>query len=185
MKHFIIVAMGGLLLQACVPIPIFEPEPYSDEMLSQLTIGETSREEVVDMVGEPLGKWEDETVFFYRETQTVALIITTAPGGLIEYEHSLFVEFDQDDKLKRFERAEEDRAGPYPLCTSDGICSAILTDAERFQSKLPTSFEGHEYPTHIVYFVSAANALPPKTTALHSCDLFLYQLSRPTYGPII
>jgi hypothetical protein len=98
-----------------VPIPtteakLLEGKRLKEEDLDFLTPGMT-KQEVAERLGSPTVIWEDARVFAYewvvRQGELVGIAITPAPvpvWGDIPKTYRLLIQFDEQDKILRFER---------------------------------------------------------------------------------
>ncbi len=76
-----------LLLGGCVPIPLALPadeEPFKEKVIGRIQVGETSRDEVIEMLGEPKAFLMDPEIHYYAESHfkgfVGVLILVVAPG---------------------------------------------------------------------------------------------------------
>lgn len=104
-----------LLLEGCV-LPSFSGEPYPQELLQQIRPGESSREHVRTVLGEPHASRDGDRYWLYGRTRTAAYLIVQGGGPLVEANWVL-VEFGAGDVAARVEHVEEGRG-----CTTDGLC---------------------------------------------------------------
>jgi len=58
-----------LILGGCVPFPRFVEEPYTDEV-PNLTIGITTKNDVLDLLGEPGSTYARESEYVYAESRS-------------------------------------------------------------------------------------------------------------------
>ena len=105
-----------LLFTGCLYIPVKENkvvsgEKISDDQLSLIQPGVTTKTDIITELGEPDVFWEDECVFAYNWEMRSA-IMPWAFGygydgavGIAEFDkdYVLLIQFDQNDCVKRFE----------------------------------------------------------------------------------
>ncbi len=83
-----------LLLGGCVPIPLVLPaeeEPFKEKLIGRIQIGETSRDGVMEILGEPKAFLMDPEIHYYAESQfmgfagavIVVLGLPYGPPGLL------------------------------------------------------------------------------------------------------
>ena len=103
--------------QACVVIPVPESKVLSgrrivDAELSFLQPGVTTKADVIRHLGEPTVFWEDERIFAY-DWKMLQAVMPWVIGGpysavagveMIGKKYILLIQFDQDDRLTRFEK---------------------------------------------------------------------------------
>lgn len=115
------VCFGALLLQAgclLLPIPTSEDKvlagtPVTEEQLAFLAPGVTTKSEVVDRLGEPDVIWEEARLFAYEWTVRQGILIWAVGAGYTGHagatdlpkRYMLLVQFDERDRVQRFERA--------------------------------------------------------------------------------
>ena len=99
--------VGATLLSSCIVIPMPTGTENIDlEQHPTITLGQTSREEVVAALGEPSIIWETERVLVYTEGSSIGLF-WIVPGGFFANEVGddiLIMRFDQSDRLERLEK---------------------------------------------------------------------------------
>ncbi|MDP3420531.1 MAG: hypothetical protein Q8R61_08150 [Thiobacillus sp.] len=115
----LLLAAITLYLYGCV-IPIPTPEnkvlagtPVTEEQLAFIQLGETTKENVLARLGEPQIVWEDAHIFVYEwEVRHGVLLWAVGAGysgafGAIDLRerYVLIIQFDDTDRLQRFERA--------------------------------------------------------------------------------
>ena len=101
----VIGSLGGCV----IPLPN-PPQRVSDEQLLTIKHGQTSRAEVVAVLGQPDVIWETERVFVYEEGPTIRLL-WIIPGNysaaflLSELgEDIIIMRFDEADRIERLDR---------------------------------------------------------------------------------
>jgi len=107
-------------LNGCVVLPIPTGErkvlagkPVTQEQLAFLTPKVTSKMEVVDRLGSPDVIWEEGRIFAYNWEMRQGVLLWavgagySAVGGIadIPKRYVLLIQFDDQDRLRRFERA--------------------------------------------------------------------------------
>jgi hypothetical protein len=101
-------------LSGCI-IPSFSKEPYQEEEIRQVHPGETSREAIVKLFGQPDVTRENDTIWIYGKVRTAAILLGKGFAIISDFQF-LAVEFEQN-VVKSFELVE-DAYG----CSSTGIC---------------------------------------------------------------
>jgi len=111
----VVLVAALLLLGGCI-LPSFSREPYPQELLQQIEPGESSRDDVRTVLGEPHATRDGDRYWLYGRTRTAAYLIVEGGGPLVEANWVL-VEFGTADVATRVEHVEEGLG-----CTTDGIC---------------------------------------------------------------
>lgn len=113
-----------LLLTSCIMIPVPTPEskilagtPVTEEQLYFLNLESTTKQVVMERLGNPNFIWEDERIFTYNWDMRQGILFW-AVGGMsqgalgggggmtdIPKHHLLLIQFDEQDRVQRFERA--------------------------------------------------------------------------------
>lgn len=119
----------GLLLQACVVLPIpldedkvLEGRPITESQLSFMRPGSTTREEVVHRFGQPYIIWADARIFIYRWEMRQGILIWAVAsnreiiGDAIDIPRHclLLIAFDGNNVVTRFERVTRPASRPAP-----------------------------------------------------------------------
>lgn len=100
-------------LSACVAIPLLDrhPDNVPDEALAGLSPCSASRDDVVAVLGQPLGIWEGPRVYVYNEGPKSALLILGCGayqcGGVpidSNVDDLILVQFDTAWRMIRLER---------------------------------------------------------------------------------
>ncbi|MCD6681658.1 MAG: hypothetical protein LT102_13590 [Burkholderiaceae bacterium] len=109
-----------LALQAgcMLPIPtqerkVLAGKPVSEEQLAFLTPGVTTQREVVDRLGQPDAIWEEARLYAYDWVMRQGILLWAIGGGYsgaagmadLPRNYLLLIQFDDDDRVQRFERA--------------------------------------------------------------------------------
>jgi outer membrane protein assembly factor BamE (lipoprotein component of BamABCDE complex) len=112
--YIAIITIAFLHLGGCAIIPT--PEHYcgecrtrgkiSKEILQFIHVGSTRKEEVLLKLGEPDRVWKDERAFLYLSQMTVAIIGSVGSAAGIPRTHLVFIEFNKDNVVNRFEMKE-------------------------------------------------------------------------------
>ncbi len=107
-------------LAACVVLPVPTPErkvlegtPVAEEQLDFLSAGVTTKQDVVDNLGDPDLIWEDANLFGYDWVMRQGILLWAVGMGYggaggaedIPKHYSLLIQFDEHDRVQRFERA--------------------------------------------------------------------------------
>lgn len=109
----------SLILSGCIPIPTFEGEPYSDE-ISNLKVGITTKNNVLDLLGEPGATFSRESEFVYTDYQSEVVFI--GPNVTMGQLHFLVLSFNENDVLGDYfiKSAPPDSHG----CIDSGWCAS-------------------------------------------------------------
>ena len=117
-----------LLRESCILLPIPTEEdkilagrPVTEAQLSFLVPKITTREEVVEHLGNPDIIWEDARVFIYNWEMRQGILFWAAgayySGGAgmkdITRHHLLLIQFDEQEKVQRFSRTTRPLAQSY------------------------------------------------------------------------
>ena len=116
MRKFILIVLTIIQLSGCIFIPtsgnkVLEGQPVEDKQLVFLTPGITSKDMVVNQFGKPNLIWIDACTYVYHWKMRQGILIWSlgAPGAGsvddIPIKHALLLQFDDQDKLIRFEKA--------------------------------------------------------------------------------
>lgn len=124
LRYLVSLLLGlwfGLAGCVMVPIPVAEKKvlagtPVAEEQLAFLTPQATTKQEVLDHFGNPVVIWEDARVFIYPWKMRQGILfwaVGGASGGAmaggagmtdIPKSYLLFIQFDERDLVRRFER---------------------------------------------------------------------------------
>lgn len=106
-------------LNGCVLLPIptgerkvLEGKRVTQEQMAFLTPNVTTKKEVIDRLGSPDVIWEDARVFVYQWVMRWGFLFcavggyTTGGAGIedIPKKYGLLIQFDEQDRLRRFEK---------------------------------------------------------------------------------
>jgi hypothetical protein len=111
---FIMMILFGVLLinSSCIYVPIPANSLLSQkgvipkDIIKSLKPGETTREELLLLVGEPDARYEQDRYFIYEWEVSEALVGTLGGGADVYIKHYFCVEFDEDNRIKRLEHIE-------------------------------------------------------------------------------
>ena len=103
-----------LFLQGCgiLPIPtggdkVLAGDQITNDELSFIRPGITTKKEVVERLGEPTVFWEDERIFAYNWQMRLGILLWfyVGTGGAedITKKYVLLIRFDPNDRVERFE----------------------------------------------------------------------------------
>ena len=115
--RLVVVLVAVLGLAACVLIPIpqdrTDGRSISPESESAITVGSSTRQDVIGLLGEPNLIWEEEKIIVYAWDYTSFGVwggFYGGPAGYGEFtDHNfLFVQFDDDGLVILLERIERD-----------------------------------------------------------------------------
>jgi hypothetical protein len=173
-----VAAIALLTLPGCIVIPSRLPEadPYREEIIEPIQLGETRMAEVVDYLGDPdrtLGN--DRWLLYEKEQRGVTLFLLVAYGyyaGGQEYklddvDHFLLINFNSKNIAKRLEVLTENKPcnSDNSICYSDGIfhidfdpesvahsfpqnCSIFLYSTNNLRSSVRWSVDYKHYPIY-------------------------------------
>lgn len=118
-----------ILLSSCTPVPILIPlfpeEPLQDEELQFLKPTETTLAEIKEHLWEPLAIRNNGKLLLYKEHRA-SWAGWVGPGFMeLRDEAFLFIEMDEDNKLKRYEVIRKHEGffqDEMNDCTSWGLC---------------------------------------------------------------
>jgi hypothetical protein len=101
MTHLILVALVGTGLASCMPtVPFADPN-----LLSFLRMGETTRQDVLLMLGQPSASFEQERILTYRlgqdSTQGYYLVTPSQFSQWQNVHYSLVLVFDANGRLEK------------------------------------------------------------------------------------
>jgi hypothetical protein len=191
MLRMIQLLLGSMafVLSGCIYLPIIEPEPYKEDQLTLVHVGDTTRQELVDTFGPEYIERDGSSIWIYGLKRHVGylILIGKPPSAFyIDDYQFIVVEFEQDI-VKSFELME-DVFG----CSSTGIClhsgwkyteSGLLTDdqvlvaSRRNDDRMSKEFQNvrdkcslyvyQEYPFGRVAVDSLKNVLIDDETYIH------------------
>jgi hypothetical protein len=107
MLRTILVALLASL-SGCLIVPTFNEESYQEKEISKVYLGETSREAIVELFGQPDTIRENGAIWVYSEIHREAFVwVWTAAVFFYDAQH-LVVEFEQDivSHLELIEKAK-------------------------------------------------------------------------------
>ena len=113
----VILILVVIWASACIAIPFPADEVTSGHEISEEEVlfiesGVTTRQQVLERLGDPSVIWEDERVVAYNwehvgwRMAIVAAAGGTGVGGVLDVTtpHALVIQFDEADRVKKFER---------------------------------------------------------------------------------
>jgi hypothetical protein len=81
------------LLSGCIYVPWYDPEPYQVDKLNRIKPHETTREQIVELFGQPGTSRKGGTIWIYREDRYLGTLL--AKGIFpIHDDQFLIVEFE-------------------------------------------------------------------------------------------
>ncbi len=102
---------------ACIPIPIPADEVTSGHEISEEEVlfiesGVTTKQQVLERLGDPSVIWEDERVVAYNWDHVGLRVANVFAGGYtagvvvldVPSHYVLLIQFDEADRVKKFER---------------------------------------------------------------------------------
>jgi hypothetical protein len=108
------------LLSGCIYIPWYEPEPYQEEKLNKIKPRETTREQIVELFGQPGVSRKEGTIWIYSEDRYLGTLIGKGIVPIVD-DQFLIVEFEQDT-VQYFELVEKMGGIWRSGCSSNDIC---------------------------------------------------------------
>jgi hypothetical protein len=102
--------LTAVMLAACIPIPV---PPYGEGKVDsstqgRITPGESSREDVLLMLGPPTHRFVHDRFFTYEWAQVVAWVAVPGGGGEAYANRALMIEFGPDDRVTRYREVDSD-----------------------------------------------------------------------------
>jgi hypothetical protein len=97
-----------LFNSSCVYVPLPAHDLNSqkglinEELINSLKPGETTREDLLLLVGAPDAQYEQDRYFIYEWEATEGAFAHLGGGGFAVQAHYFCVEFDEDNRIKRF-----------------------------------------------------------------------------------
>ena len=99
MLRLLLIGCSMVGLVGC--IPFFHSEPYKDKQLIEIKTGETSRDEMVLLLGQPEIARENDAIWIYGRRDLALVLVSPIPSFV--YDHQwLIVEFE-DEVVKRYQ----------------------------------------------------------------------------------
>jgi len=113
------VAALATCLSACVIVPIPNKKLLSEETLSKVVIGTTTRDEVYATFGDQYFSDPGGSGVVYSKDRLTAFVATAWGAGTYEAVENIYLEFDDQNVLTHFEQFEfaEGKA-----CVETGVC---------------------------------------------------------------
>lgn len=128
-----------LWLAGCVMVPVpwtedkvLTGKQVTEEQISFLTPNVTTMQEVLERLGNPTVIWEDARVFVYNWAMRQGIVFWAVYGGGfgmgdISKHYLLLIQFDEQDRVQRFERAVCPMNRSYSECLTEWVGSAVQT----------------------------------------------------------
>ena len=117
-RYFLILSFL-LQLSSCIVMPSPGKEPYQETELAKVQPGETTRDEVFRLFGQPHVTREENAIWIYGDSRSIAVGITYLPLpaiGTFYDSQWIVIEFDADT-VNTFDFVEDAHG-----CSSTGIC---------------------------------------------------------------
>lgn len=97
-----------------------------------MTPNVTTMQEVLERLGNPTVIWEDARVFVYNWAMRQGIVFWAVYGGGfgmgdISKHYLLLIQFDEQDRVQRFERAVCPMNRSYSECLTEWVGSAVQT----------------------------------------------------------
>ena len=118
-KRALATLVLGMLLQACVYVPLPSEKEYSEEKLAQLELGITTRQQVYELLGTPHIVDPHGPGVLFSDVRTIAFVATAWGSDTAKVNDSLYVEFDDQDVLGHVELFDFNET---KICISNGLC---------------------------------------------------------------
>jgi outer membrane protein assembly factor BamE (lipoprotein component of BamABCDE complex) len=132
-----------------VPVPTGEDKvlagkPVEEEQLAFLTPRATTKQEVLEHLGNPIVIWEDARVFVYNWKMRQGILFWAAgayyTGGAgmtdIPKHYLLLIQFDEQDLVLHFERAVCPMHKSYSECLTEWVRNAAATSPRNTPDKM-------------------------------------------------
>jgi outer membrane protein assembly factor BamE (lipoprotein component of BamABCDE complex) len=130
----VLLCTAGLLHGCLLPIPTKEKvvlagTPVQDEQLAFLVAHTTTKEQVIDQLGNPDMIWEEANLFAYNWEMRKGVLIWAVAGQFsmaggvsnIGKQYALLLRFDDKDRLTRFEKVVRPTSKSYGDFLKDWI----------------------------------------------------------------
>jgi len=140
-----LISQTGCIL---LPIPTQERKvlagtPVTNEQLSFLASDVTMKSEVIDRLGSPDVIWEEARLFAYNWAVRQGILIWAVGGGYsgaagisdIPKRYILLIQFDDQDRVQRFERAVRPAYKPYGDFLKEWIGDSDKKSYERLNQR--------------------------------------------------
>jgi len=122
----VLLCTAGLLHGCLLPIPTKEEvvlagTPVQDEQLAFLVADATTKKQVIDQLGNPDMIWEEANLFAYNWEMRKGVLIWAIAGQFsmgggvanIGKQYALLLQFDDQDRLTRFEKVVRPTSKSY------------------------------------------------------------------------
>jgi outer membrane protein assembly factor BamE (lipoprotein component of BamABCDE complex) len=129
-----------------VPVPwtedkVLTGKQVTEEQISFLTPNVTTNQEVLERLGNPTVIWEDARVFVYNWAMRQGIVFWAVYGsgfgtGDIPKQYLLFIKFDEQDRVQRFERAVCPMNRSYSECLTEWVRSADQTSPRNMPDQM-------------------------------------------------
>jgi hypothetical protein len=129
------------LTSGCIPVPVQEEEPFSEDALGFLEAGVTTRETVESRLGKPDAERAGTSIGVYFRYRTTALLISPVNIGTAGTNHLLIVRYDADGLVRYYEifrMGLHGWSGHTEVCTKNLLCVDVNTAGDIVVFDLPT-----------------------------------------------
>lgn len=139
------ISQNGCIL---LPIPTQESKvlagtPVTEEQLAFLVLNMTTKSEVTARLGSPDVIWEEARLFAYNWDVRQGILVWAVGGGYsgaagvydIPKHYMLLIQFDDQDRVQRFERAVRPSNKPYGDFLKEWIGGADKKSSERLNQR--------------------------------------------------
>lgn len=129
------------LTSGCIPVPVQEELPFSEDVLAFLEVGVTTRETVESRLGKPDAERAGSSVGVYFGYRPTALVISPVNIGTAGTDHLLIVRYDADGLLRHYEvfrMGLHGWSGHTEVCTNDMLCVDVNAAGNLVVFDLPT-----------------------------------------------
>ena len=97
-----------LINNSCIYVPtpafglISQRGAINKKIIKSLRQGETTREDLLLLLGEPDESYDGDRYFIYEWEASEAIVAVAGGGDAVAKKHYFCVEFDKDNRVKRF-----------------------------------------------------------------------------------
>jgi hypothetical protein len=130
------------LTSGCIPVPIQEEQPFSEDVLAFLEVGVTTRETVESRLGKPGAERAGSSVDVYLGYRTTAVLLSPVGVGETGTDHLLIVRYDAHGLVQDytvFRMGGLGLSGRKEVCTNDRLCVDVNTAGDLVVFDLPTN----------------------------------------------
>ncbi len=126
LRAFLTLVVVFPMVAGCV-IPVMEEEPFKPEVVHQITIGQSTRGDVLLTLGEPYTVTANDSLFAYSSVQLHAIVVAGSPyggGGAfpLATRHNLVIAFSEEGIVEQVKLVTGSLDG---YCLSDAKCFPV------------------------------------------------------------